>query len=191
MNLVMESERLRLRPLEADDIDLGSEMLTDPDVMRFVGGETYAPERVLEEMEHAVRRGADGWIGVWCVIDKATGEKLGTAILLPLPIEERDTNWDLVQPGLRPDAEIEIGYVFKKTAWGKGYATEACTRLLRFAFEESPLDEVVAVTAPENHKSQHVLGKCGLRREGQRRAYSGDCPGFRITRDQWLAALPT
>ena len=190
MNLILDSERLRLRPLVADDLDLGLELLTDAYVMRYVGGEPYSRERVLREMEVAVRRGGGGCIGVWCVTDKVTGEKLGTGILLPLPVEEKDTNWDLVQEDRFPDAEIEVGYLLKPSAWGKGYATEVCKRLLQFAFEETPLTEVVAVTAPPNLPSQRVLMKSGLRAEGQRRAYAGDCPGFRITRDAWLAALP-
>ena len=85
-----------------------------------------------------------------------------------------------------PDCEIEIGYILKKSAWGKGYATEATNRLLKFAFEETPLEELVATTDLENIASQRVLEKCGLVYEGMRRAYAEECPGFRITRQQWL-----
>jgi RimJ/RimL family protein N-acetyltransferase len=120
------------------------------------------------------------------VIERRTEEKLGTAILLPLPIEEDDTNWDLVVGDGLPDGEIEIGYILKRSAWGKGYATEATDRLLKFAFEETPLEELVATTDPENTASQRVLEKCGLLYEGMRRAYAAECPGFRITRQQWL-----
>ncbi len=184
MELVLNSERLLLRPYTATDIDIATELLTDPAVMRYVG-ETYTMNRVVKELPTATRRCAGGAIGIWCAIDRSTGDKLGHALLLPLPIEERDTNWDLVVGDALPDSEIEIGYLLKKSAWGKGYATEACKQLLRFAFEETPLQEVVAVTAPENVASQHVLRKSGLAAEGTRRAYASDCPGFRITRRQW------
>jgi RimJ/RimL family protein N-acetyltransferase len=106
--------------------------------------------------------------------------------VLPLPIEEDDTDWDLVAGEDLPEGEIEVGYLLKQSAWGKGYATEACTRMLRFAFEQTALQEVVAVTDPENRASQKVLRKCGLIEEGLRRAYAAVCPGFRITRRQWL-----
>ena len=185
MQLVLTSKRLLLRPLVESDVDLGLAVLTDPDAMKYVGG-AYSEQRVRDHMQVATRRGGGGCIGIWCVIDRATDEKLGTAILLPLPIDEKDTNWDLVAGDDLPDAEIEIGYLLKPSAWGKGYATEACKRLLRFAFEETELEEVVAVTHPLNGASQHVLRKSGLAAEGQRRAYGGDCPGFRITRRQWL-----
>ncbi|MGI9482587.1 MAG: GNAT family N-acetyltransferase, partial [Hyphomicrobiales bacterium] len=65
------------------------------------------------------------------------------------------------------------------------YATEACSRLLKFAFEETPLQDVVAVTDPGNATSRKVLKKSGMNYEGMRRAYAEQCPGYRITRAQW------
>lgn len=185
MNLVLESERLLLRPLEPGDRDLGMAMFTDPAVMRYLA-ETYTPAKVDWEMTRAVRRCAGGCIGVWCVIERASGEKIGTGVLLPMPIDGTDTDWDQVAGDALPDSEIEIGYLLKPAAWGKGYATEVCTRLLRFAFQDSPLQEVVAVTDPQNLASQRVLVKSGLVSEGLRRAYGTQCPGFRLTRAQWL-----
>jgi RimJ/RimL family protein N-acetyltransferase len=69
---------------------------------------------------------------------------------------------------------------------GQGYATEACKRLLQFAFEETLLQEVVAVTDPENKASQKVLEKSGMVFEGTRRAYAAECPMFRLTRKRLL-----
>jgi RimJ/RimL family protein N-acetyltransferase len=161
------------------------ETFMDPEVMKFVA-DVGSEEALAEEMKTAVRRGAGGRIGVWCVLQRETGEKLGTAILLPLPIEEDDTDWSLVQEDRYPDADIEVGYILKRSAWGNGYATEACRRLIQFAFEETELDEIVAVTDPRNAASQKVLRKCGLRDEGLRRAYAEECPAFRISRQQWL-----
>jgi RimJ/RimL family protein N-acetyltransferase len=189
MTLVLKSERLLLRPLAESDLDLGIEILTDPEVMRYVA-KTLTREEVAEEMPTFVRRCAAGAIGIWCVTDRASGEKLGTAVLLPLPIEEDDTNWDLVVGDELPDVEIEIGYILKRSAWGKGYATEACARLMRFAFEQTALEELVAITDQENKASQHVLRKCGLVDEGLRPAFAGNYPGFRISRRQWLERSP-
>lgn len=187
MNLILTSERLLLRPLAACDLDIAVDILTDPAAMKYVT-KTYTREQVAEELPINVRRCAGGAIGIWCMIDRASEEKLGTAVLLPLPIEEEDTDWDLVVGDELPEAEIEIGYLLKRAAWGRGYATEACRRLLRFAFEDADLDEVVAVTDPKNAASQKVLRKSGLIEEGLRPAYATQCPGFRITRRQWLGS---
>lgn len=185
MQLELRTDRLLLRPLAETDWDLGIELLTDPAVMKYVGG-VSTPERVMERMPVVTRRCAKGSIGIWCVIERAGDEKLGTAVLLPLPIEENDTNWDLVVGDDLPDCEIEIGYILRPSAWGKGYATEAATRLLKFAFAKTPLQEIVATTDTENTASQRVLEKCGLACEGLRRAYSQQSLGFRITRRQWV-----
>ena len=185
MILLLESQRLLLRPLEAADADLEVEIGTDPEAMKYVG-DVETKDKIVRDMAKYTRRCAGGSIGVWCVTDRLTMEKLGSAILLPLPIEEDDTNWDLVLGDELPDCEIEVGYMLKRSAWGKGYATEATKRLLKFAFEETPLEEVVATTDPENTASKRVLEKCGLSYEGMRRAYATECCGFRITRDLWF-----
>jgi ribosomal-protein-alanine N-acetyltransferase len=185
VNLELETDRLFLRPLVQDDWEMALETFMDPEVMKFVA-DVSSEEALAEEMKAAIRRGAGGRIGVWCVLQRETGEKLGTAILLPLPIEEDDTDWSLLQEDQYPDAEIEVGYILKRSAWGSGYATEACRRLVQFAFEETELGEIVAVTDPRNAASQKVLRKCGLRDEGLRRAYTEECSAFRINRKQWL-----
>ena len=185
MNLSFKSNRLLLRPHSEADLDIETEIGTDPEVMKYVGN-VEAEDEIARNMPKYTKRCAGGCIGVWCVIEQLTMEKLGTAILLPLPIEEEDTNWNLVVGDELPDCEIEIGYMLKRSAWGKGYATEATKRLLKFAFEETPLQEIVATTDPQNIASQRVLEKCGLVNEGTRRAYAAECFGFRITRQQWL-----
>ena len=85
-----------------------------------------------------------------------------------------------------PDAEIEVGYFLKPSAWGKGIATEACRRIVQCAFEESPLEEVVATFDPGNTASRNVLLKAGFTDRGTRRSYGEDGPYFRITREEWL-----
>jgi ribosomal-protein-alanine N-acetyltransferase len=185
VNLELETDRLFLRPLAQSDWDLALEMFTDPEVMKFVA-DVSSEEALAAEMKAFIRRGAGGRVGVWCVLQRETGEKLGTGVLLPLPIEEDDTDWSLLQEDRYPDADIEVGYILRRSAWGKGYATEACRRLVQFAFEETELDEIVAVTDPRNAVSQKVLRKCGLRDEGLRRAYADECSAFRMSRQQWM-----
>ena len=167
--MILKTDRLRLRPLAETDLDMELELLTDHMVTRYVCEDVTA-EQVTQWLPTMVKRCAHGCIGIWCVIDREDDEKLGHAVLLPLPIEESDTNWDLVTGDDVPDAEIEVGYLFKQSAWGKGFATEACKRLLKFGFEDAPLQEIVAVTHPDNGASQNVLRKDGMVEEGMRLA---------------------
>ena len=143
--LVLETPRLVLRPFTPDDEDIAFEVLSCPDVMRYVSNAMTAQE-VSEHMPDATRRGAGGRIGIWCAQIRETGEKIGDGVLTPIPIEGEDADWSQVVPDAYPDDRIEVGYLLKPSAWGKGYATEICKRLLQFAFEQTALDEVVACT---------------------------------------------
>lgn len=186
MNLTFHSERLTLAPYTPDDFDLSVALFTDPAVLRYAG-KVMSEEHIRANMLNWSRRGADGGIGIWTVSDRRTSEKYGSAALLPMPVEEDETDFSLLVPGQMPQCDIEIGYFLKRSAWGFGYATEACRRLLRFAFEETPLAEVVATFHKDNLPSRNVLLKAGFTDRGTMRCYGKDDGlNFRITRDEWL-----
>lgn len=185
----LETPRLVMEPIGPgpEDLELTRALLTDPEVTRYVM-DPLAPEAVATEHALCSRRGAGGRFGIWKLTVRATGAAIGSGVLLPLPIELEDTDWSLLVEDRYPDAEIEVGYLLRPMAWGRGYATEACRRLLQFGFERTALDEIVAVTDVDNVASQHVLTKCGMRAEGLRRAYRTQCPSFRMTRRDWVAS---
>lgn len=184
MNLELHSERLTLAPFTLDDLDLSFEMFTDPAVVKYAG-DVMSKRAITEKASDWARRGGNGCIGIWTVYDRSTKEKYGSAALLPMPIEEDDTDYSLVVPGKMPQGDIEVGYFLKRSAWGHGYATEACRRLLQFAFQETPLQEVVATFHKENLASRNVLEKAGFMDRGTMLCYGKEGLNFRITRDEW------
>ena len=188
MSATLFSERLALIPLAVGDVDVAIEMFTNPAVTRFIC-DVLSEADIRRDMPLWTKRGGDGGIGIWCVSDRATGEKYGSTFLLPMPTHEDDTDWDHVVPGALPDEDVEIGYILKEGAWGRGYATEVCRRLLRFAFEETPLEEIVATLDDDHEASKHVLEKSGLSCRGRRWAYGKDCPDWRISRAEWMALV--
>lgn len=185
MNLELFTERLQLSPFVADDVDLAIELFTDPEVLKFAGGAVDEDE-IRTDLPNWLKRGGNGCIGIWRVSVRDNGEKIGTVALLPMPIEEDDTDFSLVIPQQMPAGDVEIGFFLKRSAWGNGYATEASKRLLQFAFEASPLTEVVATFEAGNAASRQVLLKTGFVDRGTRRCYSEDGPDYRITREEWL-----
>ena len=188
--LVIETERLRIRPYSSDDLDIGIAILTDDRVTRYVC-DTQTPDQVKADMPTATSRGAGGRIGIWTLIRRDTGDKIGTGVLLPMPVEEDDTDWSLVVPERYPDAEIEVGYMLIPSAWGQGFATEACTALLQFGFTHTALDEIVACTDIENGVSKRVLRKSGMRPTGPRPGYADTVEGFSLSRADWTARTST
>ena len=185
MNLSLTSERLLLTPFSDAEIDMAIEMFTDPEVLRHAGG-AMEEQKIRAQMENWTRRGGNGCIGIWCIKNRDTLERYGSVALLPMPIEDNDTDYSLVVPGTMPEGDVEVGYFLKRSAWGNGYATEACRRIVRFAFEDSPLDEVVATFDPGNTASQRVLEKSGFVHHGTRRCYGDDGVDYRISRADWL-----
>ncbi len=186
MNLDLYTERLHIRPLTMDDVDLSVELFTDKDITQYAGG-VKSVDDIKADMPKFVARAGLGCIGVWCILDKKTDEKLGSIALVPMPIDTDFVDWSALKEDDIPKSDIEIGYFFTKPAWGKGYATEAAKRILQFAFVDSPLTEIVATFDDPNVSSRHVLLKSGFRDRGRRYCYAEDnCPDFRITRKEWL-----
>jgi len=184
MNLELYTERLVMAPLAPNDVDVALEMFTDPEVTEYVDG-VMSAEMICKEMSNWVKRGGNGCIGIWSVSDRKTGEKYGSVALLPMPIDEDDTDYSSVIPGKMPDGDVEIGYFLKRPAWGRGFATEVCCRLLRFAFQKTSLTEVVATFDEKNIASENVLKKAGFVDKGKMRCYGEIGPNFRITREEW------
>ena len=61
----------------------------------------------------------------------------------------------------------EIGFVFNAQYQKKGYASEACRRILRYAFEELGAHRIIGMCNPENSASRRLMERLGMRREGQ------------------------
>lgn len=185
MKLELLTDRLILTPLESVDIDLAVELWTDPQVVRYIC-DVASEAEVRQVMPVAIRRGGDGEIGEWCIADRRTGEKIGSAYLLPMPTEEDDVDYDLIVLGKMPDSDIEVGYFLKPSAWRRGYATEVCSRMLQFAFQEASLNEIVASVDENNAASRNVLEKTGLFYRGRAKCWGKDGPIYKITRDEWI-----
>jgi RimJ/RimL family protein N-acetyltransferase len=97
----------------------------------------------------------------------------------------------------------EIGYVFNPKYCGKGYATEACRRILQHAFEELNAHRIVAECNPENTASWKLLERLSMRREGyykkpgffKRTLYGEpiwhDAYVYAILEEEWFSQLKT
>ena len=169
----LTTERLTLRPWTDDDVDFALDLYSRWDVVQFLGTEPRAMTDRTEAVERVTRfRGTDDSLhGVWLVTDRASGERLGTLLLKPIPASGP------VLP-LEPSGETEIGWHMHPDSWGHGYATEAAHRVLEHAFAGG-LERVVAVTNPRNTASQRVAQRIGMEHQGQTdRFYNATCELF-------------
>ena len=159
------TDRLRMRPFTADDVDAGFALWTDADVGRFTGGAHRTPEQSRALIAAHLRNQLEHGFSMWAVEDRETGRLLGEVGLQPLE-------------GTGP--EIEIGWAFAPAAWGQGYATEAARAWLDLAFTELGLEEVIAVIRPENAASHRVAERLGMEPAGRRHAYGAEHDVYRL-----------
>ena len=120
----------------------------DPDVTRY----THDP---VKDLAHAK------WVlqtviipqyvlynyGRWAVQIKQSGEFIGWCGLKFRPEKK----------------EVDLGYRFKSSAWGQGYATEAALACIKYGFEKHGISRIVGRAVHENLASLRVLEKCGMK----------------------------
>jgi RimJ/RimL family protein N-acetyltransferase len=148
----LRTPRLLLRGWTTDDRAPYAELNADPEVMRFFPSTltTDQSDDMVDRMQAGlVERG----FGLWATERLDTQEFIGF-VGLAAP------TWHV--PGLTPC--LEIGWRLGSAHWGHGFAPEAASAVLDFAFErlDPPCDEVVSFTTVTNHPSRRVMEKIGL-----------------------------
>ena len=169
----LTTDRLLLRQRHDDDLPAILRMDADPEVMRFLG-DGRLPDPAEHEKLVRARIHAD------------FGEGLG--YWSAFPRDRPDDFLGYLQLTTMPGyADIEIGYRFRRTAWGRGLASEAAGACLDHAFRTRALPAVVAVVHPDNIRSQRVITKLGFGEAGRRHAYGADLLLYRLERAAYLA----
>ena len=186
VDVFLETERLLLRRFTMDDIDDVVALDGDPEVMRYISGGKPTPREEIET-DHlpawlSYYERFEGY-GFWAAHEKPSGEFLGWFHFRP-------------PPDHKPD-DVELGYRLRRSAWGKGYATEASRALIDKGFRELGVRRVFASTMVVNAASRRVMEKAGLKfvrivhREWPMYV-EGDEHGeteYALTRDEWRASV--
>lgn len=151
----LETSRLILRSFEQKDIEPFQSYRSDPEVARYQGWE--APFSLEQASQFVTEMSAriPGEPGQWFQIAievRATGETIGDCAFQRLREDDR---------------QAEIGITLARPYQGKGYATEAVTRLVDYLFGDLRLHRVRANIDPENSASARLLQKIGMRHEGR------------------------
>jgi RimJ/RimL family protein N-acetyltransferase len=152
MTTILETKRLILRAWTLDDAESMFEICRDAEVMLHIG--TGKPYQTVDEarriLDWLVAYQAENGFCRWAVIEKASERVIGSCGFARL----------------RGRSEIDLGYLFDRQVWGKGYATEAAGACLQYGFEKLKFAEVIALTDPDHTASQRVLEKIGFKCQG-------------------------
>jgi RimJ/RimL family protein N-acetyltransferase len=173
--LTLETPRLLLRPTRPNDFEEFAQFHADAETMRYLG--SPAQPRSVAWRSFLAMAGAWAVQGfaMFSVIEKASGRWIG-----------RVGPW---QPEGWPGTEVGWGIVRDRCRLG--YATEAATAAIDWAFAELGWTEVIHVIDPANVASQAVARKLGSRNRGR-----GQLPApysdividvWGQTRSEWLA----
>ncbi len=177
----IETDRLRLRlPTQTDACSIFDAYATDAVALRWM---TYEPHTDVRVTDRIVQR----WIQAW--------RQGGGALAFVVDLRDTKTLAGVVEVTIAPHGAI-LGFIFRRSCWGVGYATEAVKTVIDVAFECFHVWRVWATCAVENEPSRRVLEKSGLAVEGTLRRWAvsplvspipRDSFCLAITKEKWLA----
>ena len=145
----LRTDRLIMRRWRDEDREPFAAITADPEVQRYFPAPLTRAEAdaFVDQMqaEHQER----GW-SLWALEVADTGEFIGYTGLEVPGFEEH------FMPA------VEVGWRLARSAWGKGYATEAARAAIAFGFDELGLEEIVSFTVPDNAPSRAVMERLGM-----------------------------
>ena len=148
MNMIFETERLFARKLTKDDFGSLCRILQDPEVM-YAYEHAFSDAEVNSWLERQLKRYVTDGFGLWAVILKETGSMIGQCGLTM-----QDWNGKMVP---------EIGYLFEKAYWHRGYASEAAKGCKEYAFQSLKLPRVYSIIRDNSLPSQRVAERNGMK----------------------------
>ncbi len=150
--VAIETPRLILREISANDLENLAAIFTDPVVMRFYPS-TYTYQQTQQHIERIITCYRENGFGLWGTIHKADNILIGRCGLIPQQVDGHQ--------------EIEIGYLLAKEYWGRGLATEAAIAIRNYGFQQLGYHRLISLIDPQNIASQKVAIKNGMQYEKQ------------------------
>lgn len=145
--MILETERLYFREMNQGDFFSLCEILQDERTMYAYEG-VFSDQEVREWLDRQISRYEKWNFGLWAVILKETDKMIGQCGLTMQPWKESEV--------------LEIGYLFNRLYWHRGYATEAARGCKKYAFETLGAGEVCSIIRDTNFASQNVAVRNGM-----------------------------
>jgi len=149
MTVIIKTKRLILRTVELADAKSSFAIYSDPEVMKWLDGET--PFATIDLARASIERGIDcqrkHGVSHWAVILQSNNQMIGHCGFHPFA----------------PEANVlELVVHLNRRYWGFGFATEAARAACEHAFDSCSAERIIALAIPENLQSQKVLRKIGF-----------------------------
>ena len=175
----LEPPRLVLRHFNESDLEPFLAYRNDPEVARYQLWNSISREKASDfiQQQRSIQPGNAGRGFQFAIEMRETGELIGDCYL---KIKEEDA------------LQAEIGVTLSPQHQRRGFASEAVSNVLEYAFMQLGLHRVVAITDCENEASVALLDGLGMRREGHFiqniwfKGKWGDEYLYAILKDEWL-----
>lgn len=145
--MILETERLYLREMAQSDFGSLCKIMQDEQTMYAYEG-AFSDEEVQAWLDRQISRYKKYGFGLWAVILKETDEMIGQCGITMQPWKDEEV--------------LEIGYLFQRAFWHKGYAIEAASACKEYAFEKLGADEICSIIRDTNTASQNVAIRNGM-----------------------------
>jgi len=176
---ILETDRLQLRAVSADDTADILHLFSSFEVMRYIGRTPLTTPEQAAQRVAAYQMVFKEQTGIaWGITLREDSRLIGTFVL-----------WNMDAAHHR----AEIGYLLTPEWWGQGIVSEAARAVLAFSFTIAGLHSLEAQTAPDNAASRRVLDKLGFVQEGYFRenfydpttATFGDTVVYSLLKSAW------
>ena len=185
---MLETPRLRLRPLEQRDLPRFPEFLNDWDVAKWLSRAPYpyTIENAKKWYAIVMEESQNGFPAMFVLAAKENDLLIGTVGFHIPAVPEPEKG------------EVVLGYWLAKPHWGQGLMSEAVTAALPLAWKRPDINKITSFTDINNTASQNVLRKAGLHYLGiYPRVEQGHLRGsntvtrWEMTRQDYVTSFPT
>jgi [ribosomal protein S5]-alanine N-acetyltransferase len=151
--MILETERLVLKPIVESDLNTLHKIFTDSYVRRYLcDGEIWPLQQVEEMLAENTKMFAEKQFGLWSIETKSDREIIGFIGL-----------WYFFE-----ETQPQLIYALLPKAIKKGYATEASTKIVQYSFDELGFDYLVASCDRPNIESHKLAARLGMRQVEER-----------------------
>ena len=155
--MILKTERLNLRPLQADDAAAMHLMMSDAEVMAFWDSEVIDDPALTQDiLDRQLEEVARDQARYWTIQLGTGGDFVGVCDLSEID---------------RRHSRADVGFMVARRYWGGGYTFEAMHAVIGHASQALRLKRLQARTHLGNVRSMRLLDRLGFRREGLLRGY--------------------
>lgn len=166
----IDTDRLRLRRWQGDDLDAFAAMCADAEVMRHVGeGRPLSRDEAQTAMEALEGHWQLHGFGLWAVTERETGTLVGRLGLWHPP------GW----------CDVELAWLLDRSRWGQGYASEAARAALTYAFSSHGLDRVISIVPAGHTASERLAARLGMSPGDSTRWRGRTVRPWTLSREAW------